>query len=220
MQQQSQIEEARIRAKAYELWQSRGCPEGSGDQDWMEAERLLKLEAASNDVAVDRYRVGSRREGGKRGEGSSAPPPTVVPSRAAKADRQAAPTQKSPNVPATDPPLEEQTAPSAGVTVVPSRLRAPVRPDVADQRPLPASQRSSSPVQRAEPESTEPASGSRPAEATSEPKRKGGNESEPVRRVEAASPKGRADTNGPAASPRKGEAKPASKKKSGSSRSR
>ncbi len=37
MQQHIHIDEARIRAKAYEPWQARGCPEGSGDQDWIEA---------------------------------------------------------------------------------------------------------------------------------------------------------------------------------------
>jgi len=27
---------------AYELWSSRGCPDGSPEQDWYEAERILK----------------------------------------------------------------------------------------------------------------------------------------------------------------------------------
>jgi len=28
---------------AYSLWQQRGCPEGSADQDWFEAERQLRI---------------------------------------------------------------------------------------------------------------------------------------------------------------------------------
>jgi hypothetical protein len=27
---------------AYQLWQARGCPEGSGEDDWFEAERQLQ----------------------------------------------------------------------------------------------------------------------------------------------------------------------------------
>ena len=36
--QNSQHDIARV---AYQLWQARGCPEGSPDQDWFEAERTL-----------------------------------------------------------------------------------------------------------------------------------------------------------------------------------
>jgi hypothetical protein len=33
---------------AYRLWQSRGCPEGTADQDWLDAERqLLAMESAA-----------------------------------------------------------------------------------------------------------------------------------------------------------------------------
>ena len=32
---------AQIAEKAYFLWLEKGCPEGSADQDWVEAERLL-----------------------------------------------------------------------------------------------------------------------------------------------------------------------------------
>jgi hypothetical protein len=32
-----------IAARAYELWQARGCPEGSPDEDWFQAERELKM---------------------------------------------------------------------------------------------------------------------------------------------------------------------------------
>jgi hypothetical protein len=40
------IDEEAIRAKAYELWQLRGCPEGDPGDDWLRAERLLLEEAA------------------------------------------------------------------------------------------------------------------------------------------------------------------------------
>jgi hypothetical protein len=33
-----------IAALAYELWRQRGCPEGSPDDDWYEAERKLQPE--------------------------------------------------------------------------------------------------------------------------------------------------------------------------------
>ena len=38
-----------IAAKAFELWQARGCPQGSAEQDWLEAEAELQLQAASSD---------------------------------------------------------------------------------------------------------------------------------------------------------------------------
>jgi hypothetical protein len=31
-----------IASLAYVLWQQRGCPEGSAEQDWIEAERKLR----------------------------------------------------------------------------------------------------------------------------------------------------------------------------------
>ena len=34
-----------IRARALELWHARGCPEGSPDLDWLQAEADLKREA-------------------------------------------------------------------------------------------------------------------------------------------------------------------------------
>jgi len=33
-----------IAALAYQLWQDRGCPQGSSDEDWYEAERKLQLQ--------------------------------------------------------------------------------------------------------------------------------------------------------------------------------
>jgi hypothetical protein len=37
-----------IRARALELWKARGSPEGSPEQDWLQAEADLKREAAAH----------------------------------------------------------------------------------------------------------------------------------------------------------------------------
>jgi hypothetical protein len=37
-----------IAALAHELWQARGCPEGSADEDWFHAAETLRARAASN----------------------------------------------------------------------------------------------------------------------------------------------------------------------------
>ena len=34
-----------IAALAYSLWQARGCPEGMPDEDWFNAEKVLKAKA-------------------------------------------------------------------------------------------------------------------------------------------------------------------------------
>ena len=34
-----------IAALAYSLWQARGCPEGTPDEDWFNAEKALKTKA-------------------------------------------------------------------------------------------------------------------------------------------------------------------------------
>jgi hypothetical protein len=40
------VEEAGIAARAYELWQQRGCPIGSPEVDWFQAEDELKTRTA------------------------------------------------------------------------------------------------------------------------------------------------------------------------------
>jgi hypothetical protein len=35
------VDESSIRARAFELWKDRGCPEGSDQQDWFNAEQEL-----------------------------------------------------------------------------------------------------------------------------------------------------------------------------------
>jgi hypothetical protein len=36
-----------IAERAYELWQQRGCPDGSAEQDWFEAKHLTEQSAAA-----------------------------------------------------------------------------------------------------------------------------------------------------------------------------
>jgi hypothetical protein len=39
----ARIMQEAISALAYSLWQSRGCPEGTPDEDWFNAEEILKV---------------------------------------------------------------------------------------------------------------------------------------------------------------------------------
>lgn len=39
------ITDETISIRAYELWQARGCPDNSGDQDWQTAKEQLAFEA-------------------------------------------------------------------------------------------------------------------------------------------------------------------------------
>jgi hypothetical protein len=45
------IEPSTIRDRAYTRWQKQGCPEGTAEQDWIEAERELSEQTASEGVA-------------------------------------------------------------------------------------------------------------------------------------------------------------------------
>ncbi len=36
-----------ISERAYKLWQQRGCPDGSAEQDWFEAKHLIEQSAAA-----------------------------------------------------------------------------------------------------------------------------------------------------------------------------
>lgn len=42
------IDHLRIEKLAYQLWQERGCPGGSADEDWRNAEQRLHLEHSSD----------------------------------------------------------------------------------------------------------------------------------------------------------------------------
>ena len=46
------IDENAVRAKAYELWLQRGCPQDSAEEDWYQAERLLRTEPRPPSVAA------------------------------------------------------------------------------------------------------------------------------------------------------------------------
>jgi hypothetical protein len=41
------VDPSRIRDRAYARWQERGCPEGTAEQDWFEAERELRERLAA-----------------------------------------------------------------------------------------------------------------------------------------------------------------------------
>lgn len=46
------IEPNLISAKAYEIWQSMGCPEGVADRTWFEAEKQLRASAEAQSVST------------------------------------------------------------------------------------------------------------------------------------------------------------------------
>lgn len=41
-----------IAQKAFEIWQAHGCPEGTAEQDWLEAEAELEAEGAPRSVTL------------------------------------------------------------------------------------------------------------------------------------------------------------------------
>ena len=47
----SPLSHRKIAQRAFELWQARGCPWGSPEQDWLEAETELQAEAAEHPAA-------------------------------------------------------------------------------------------------------------------------------------------------------------------------
>jgi hypothetical protein len=56
------IDPALIRDRAHARWLARGCPQGAGDTDWLEAERELQREAT---VSAQLSEVLSRAAGGE-----------------------------------------------------------------------------------------------------------------------------------------------------------
>ena len=63
-----------VAEKAYELWQARGCPHGSPEEDWYESERLLSSaspKTGAEDSAVDEANAASFP--------ASDPPATHIP---------------------------------------------------------------------------------------------------------------------------------------------
>src|SRR3954463_3883524 len=47
------IDTARIRDRAYSRWQAQGCPEGTAERDWLEAEREIAVQYAGEAAARD-----------------------------------------------------------------------------------------------------------------------------------------------------------------------
>jgi hypothetical protein len=46
------LSESEIAVRAYELWQERGCPIGSDQEDWFQAEKELKRRTVSSSTAA------------------------------------------------------------------------------------------------------------------------------------------------------------------------
>jgi hypothetical protein len=98
-----QPEHKSIGELAYRLWQSRGCPDGTAQQDWLDAERQLRaMQTSTRPVkpeAVDDPLKGTFP--------ASDPPASHIPDeppvnadakwKAAEAARKKAPRQKSPD---------------------------------------------------------------------------------------------------------------------------
>jgi hypothetical protein len=59
---------------AYELWKARGCPNGSSEQDWLEAERL-----AAHSAAAEPSRSESEDEASIESFPASDPPASHIP---------------------------------------------------------------------------------------------------------------------------------------------
>ena len=57
--QQTRGGDRSVAEKAYELWQARGCPHGSAELDWYEAERLLANSGQSASSSIDESGVES-----------------------------------------------------------------------------------------------------------------------------------------------------------------
>jgi hypothetical protein len=72
------IDAQAIRRRAHELWQKRGCPTGTPELDWLEAERQLRAEAPRAAMSVEgRPPVASARAVDPRGP--SQPPRPRAP---------------------------------------------------------------------------------------------------------------------------------------------
>jgi hypothetical protein len=51
---QTRIPHERIAQRAYEKWMKRGCPHGTAQQDWFEAERELMAEMSRSSTTATR----------------------------------------------------------------------------------------------------------------------------------------------------------------------
>jgi len=91
------VDEELIRLRAFELWQARGCPVGSPEDDWFTAKRQLEAEVESRAPAVT-TRAGeperakaSRRKASRLEEPDEAREPAGGPPQAVMTPRTAAP---------------------------------------------------------------------------------------------------------------------------------
>ena len=91
------IEEDAIRAKAYELWQLKGCPDGSAAMDWDQAERLLREEGSSPPMSVETAPVSAEAPAAssKRREEEATLPTGIPPEVLATARANSAPPSSS-----------------------------------------------------------------------------------------------------------------------------
>jgi hypothetical protein len=78
-----------IAALAYRLWQQRGCPQDSGEQDWLQAEAMLRAESLRQAEATlqeyaaapfaDEPPVRKKRRTAKPPQADAAPPVSDAP---------------------------------------------------------------------------------------------------------------------------------------------
>lgn len=142
---QTSIDPARIeltRVKAYEIWLGKGCPQGSAEQDWLEAEHAVsaqlaeteapRLESESNvrtpPTREEKQRSARPAERPGRREASHPPPATSLaaessdPARAAT--RADAKSRQAARMPAEHTP-EQKIDPTAGQKMGPSAEHVP-----------------------------------------------------------------------------------------------
>ena len=73
---------------AYHLWQARGCPEGSAEQDWLDAEKQLKSAPRNAEPRNNEPRAAEPRAAtptGSAGQRTDEPPANVEAKRKAAA---------------------------------------------------------------------------------------------------------------------------------------
>jgi hypothetical protein len=103
---------------AYHLWQARGCPEGSAEQDWLAAEKQLKSAPRNNEPRAAEPRAAEPRAAEPRaatptasaGQRTDEPPANVeVKRKAAAAPRTGSAarprrSKSTPGKPSPEPP--------------------------------------------------------------------------------------------------------------------
>ena len=113
------IDTARIRDRAYSRWQEQGCPAGTAERDWLEAEREIAAQCAGENGAPS-------AAPGK--PGSSAP---AARAASAASSNEAAPRPKPPR-----PKLER--APNARAAKLSNQVGSKGPPESRTQRALAA----------------------------------------------------------------------------------